>query len=282
MCINRGCKTDKMTIPFDFHTHSELSFDGKDSPEEMVKAAVSLGMTAYALTDHVEAELFDAPDYRCDLTVQRAAQLLPPLKEKYRGKVDFLYGVELGQPLQNLTLAEELLKENDYDFVIGSLHAAAGYEDFYFLDYSRPENEPVQLLDRYFEELLAMAEWGKFDVLGHLTYPLRYISGKHGINVDMTRWDSLIEKIFLALIKNGCGIEINTSGLRQELGKTIPDEKYVQKFRQLGGELLTIGSDSHGTADLGKGIAEGIETAKRAGFTKITCFKKRKPTFIKI
>ncbi len=271
-----------MTIPFDFHTHSELSFDGKASPEEMVKAAIELGMTAYALTDHVEAELFDAPDYRCDLTVQRAEQLLPPLRDKYRDKIDFLYGVELGQPLQNLPLAEKLLKENDYDFVIGSLHAVAGYDDFYFLDYSRPENEPVQLLDRYFEELLAMAEWGKFDVLGHLTYPLRYISGKHGITVDMTRWDSVIEKIFLTLIKNGCGIEINTSELRNKLGKTMPDEEYVKKFKRLGGEILTIGSDSHGTANLGGGIDEGIKTAKNAGFTRIACFKNRKPMFIEI
>lgn len=269
-----------MTVPFDFHTHSELSFDGKNTPEEMVKATIELGMTAYALTDHVESELFSAPDYRCDLTVHRAEKLLPPLREKYRGKIDFLYGVELGQPLQNLPLAEKLLKENDYDFVIGSLHAVTGYEDFYFLDYR--ENDPVSLLDRYFEELLAMAEWGKFDVLGHLTYPLRYISGENGINVDMARWDSVIEKIFLALIKNSCGIEINTSGLRQKLGKTMPDEEYVQKFRQLGGEILTIGSDSHGTADLGKGIAEGITIAKKAGFTKIACFKNRKPTFIEI
>lgn len=269
-----------MTVPFDFHTHCELSFDGKDSPEEMICAAINLGMKAYALTDHVEAERFTEPDYRCDITVRRAAELLPPLKEKYSGQIDFLYGAELGQPVQNTALAEKLLAENDYDFVIGSLHAIAGYEDFYFLDYR--ENDPVFLLDRYFDELLAMAQWGKFDVLGHLTYPLRYICGEHGITVDMQRYDKIIDEIFRTLIANGCGIEINTSGLRQKIGKTMPDEKYVMRYRQLGGEIITIGSDSHGAADLGKGVAEGIELAKKAGFRKIACFKKRKAEFIDI
>ena len=155
-----------------------------------------------------------------------------------------------------------------------------GWDDFYFLDYKKVD--PHYLLGLYFEELLEMAEWGKFDVLGHLTYPLRYIVGDFGIKIDMSRYESIIEKIFKTLVKNGMGIEINTSGLRQKIDVTLPDEHYIRLYKKCGGEILTAGSDAHCTADLGKGIAEGISLAKKCGFDKIYYYDHRKPISIKI
>lgn len=98
----------------------------------------------------------------------------------------------------------------------------------------------------------------------------------------MDEYEDIIKEIFATLIKNGKGIEINTSGLRQKIGKPLPDLYYVKMFREMGGEILTIGSDAHCTADLGKGINEGIEIAKQAGFDKVAFFKKRTPQFIAI
>ena len=127
-----------------------------------------------------------------------------------------------------------------------------------------------------------MAEWGKFDVLGHLTYPLRYICGDSGIFVDMERYAHIIDEIFRTLIKKGCGIEINTSGLRQKIGVTLPELRYVKRYYDLGGRIITVGSDAHRTEDLGKGTETGIEIARSAGFTEIACYKNRNPIFIKI
>ncbi len=267
-------------IPFDLHTHCTLSFDGESSAEDMVTRAVMLGIKYYALTDHVDLGEFPDPDFDLEATVSGAGAQIPALREKYADKTELLYGVELGQAVQEPELAEKLLAENDYDFVIGSVHNIRGHEDFYFLDYTK--TDPQELLGRYFDELLETAEAGRYDVLGHITYPLRYIVGENGINIDMKRYSGIIDEILRTVIKNGKGIEINTSGLRQKYGRTFPDAGTVKRYRELGGRILTIGSDAHRTGDLGKGIAEGIELARNCGFTEIAVYKERKPTFIRI
>lgn len=267
-----------MSIPFDLHTHCTLSFDGKSSAEDMVRRAVSLGIRHYALTDHIDLGEFPDPDFDLDATVTGARQQIPELRDKYADEIDLIYGVELGQAVHDRELTEKLLNENDYDFVIGSTHFIRGHEDFYFLDYK--DTDVNELLRLYFDELLETAEWGRFDVMGHITYPLRYITGDHGIDVDLSRYKSIIDEILRTLIKNGKGIEINTSGLRQKYGRMFPEADIVKRYRQLGGEILTIGSDAHCTDDLGKGIAEGIKTAIRAGFHDIAVFKRRSPVFV--
>ncbi|MBQ9383931.1 MAG: histidinol-phosphatase HisJ family protein [Ruminiclostridium sp.] len=269
-----------MIIPFDLHTHCTLSFDGKSSAEDMVDRAIKLGIKYYALTDHIDLGDFPDPDFDLEATVNGAKEQLPALQQKYAGDFTLLYGVELGQAVQDKELTEKLLSENDYDFVIGSTHNIRGHEDFYFLDYK--EADVPELLRLYFEELLETAEWGRFDVMGHITYPLRYITGDCGIEADLTRFGGIIDRILQALIKNGKGIEINTSGLRQKYGRMFPDADIVKRYRELGGKILTIGSDAHCTDDLGKGIAEGIAAAREAGFTEIAVFRKRKPLFIGI
>jgi len=123
-------------------------------------------------------------------------------------------------------------------------------------------------LTTYYDEIYEICKWNKFDVLGHLTYTLRYMTGVQGHIVNMEQ--------------NGKGIEINTSGLRQQYGFTFPTLEYVKMFKECGGEVLSIGSDSHCAADLGKGIVEGTEIAKQSGFKYLTYFKNRKPNFIKI
>ncbi len=269
-----------MSVPFDLHTHCTLSFDGKSTGEEMVQAAVRLGMMHYALTDHVDLGDFPDPDFDLEATVTGAAELIPALRTKYSDSIDLIYGVELGQAVHDREAAAKLISENDYDFVLGSVHNIRGHDDFYFLDPAK--YDPVKLLDTYFDELLETAEWNGADILAHITYPLRYFSGDYGIDIDMSRYSPVIDRIFITLIKNDKGIEINTSGLRQKLGKTMPDAGMIKRYHDLGGRLLTIGSDAHCTDDLGKGIAEGIQIAKECGFGEVAVYKKREPQFIKI
>ena len=267
-------------MDFDLHTHCTLSFDGMSSPEEMVRRAIELGIKYHALTDHIDLGEFPDPDFDLNATVTGAKEQIPVLQKKYADKITLLYGVELGQAVHEREKAERLLSENGYDFVIGSVHNIRGHEDFYFLDYKDTDTDG--LLRLYFEELLETAEWGRFDVMGHITYPLRYITGEHGIDTDMSRYKGIIDEILRTLIKNGRGIEINTSGLRQRYGRMFPDAGIVKRYRELGGEILTVGSDAHCTEDLGKGTEEGIAAAKACGFDRIAVFIKRKPTFVEI
>lgn len=282
----------------DIHTHSNISPDGENTPEEMCERAIELGLSAYAITDHCEVSTWFEEDYYDKMGARKSedpfvkynyrdrffsgTDYVSKLKEKYEGRLELLCGTELGQATQGWEGAEDVVLCEKLDFIIGSLHQNREEDDFGYLQYDKNNIQQIKkLLCDYFNEMLEMCRWGKFDSLGHLTYPLRYISAA-GIDVDMNPYEENIRKIFKVLIENGKGIEINTSGLRQAYGKTFPDLHYVKLFRELGGEILTLGSDAHCTADLGKGIINGAEIAEEAGFKYISYFKNRKPQFIKL
>lgn len=275
----------------DCHNHTNNSNDGQNTVEERCEYAIKLGLKALAVTEHCEVNRYygiehynaipnEFDTYHFDDAFEKSMQDNKLADDKYGDKINFISGVELGQATFDLELSEKIIADERLDFVIGSIHQLPDRDDFAFMNYSQ-ENVPV-LMQKYFDEILKLCKWGKFDVLGHLTYTLRYIEGKHKIKVDMTPYDEIIAEIFKEIINKGKGIEINTSGLRQEYGKTFPDLKYVKMYYDLGGEILSVGSDSHCTEDLAKGIAEGIETAKAAGFSRLCYFKKRKPFFINI
>ena len=281
----------------DCHTHTNFSPDGSSTAEQMCVKAMELGLTAYAITDHCDCNFWYPAEHYfkdtqgvIDLMMYGSGKYANDsiaeqlkLKEKYYGKLNLLCGIELGQPLQNPDKAEEMVSNSNLDFIIGSHHQNMGKDDFYYIDYKKMDTQEMYfLIEEYFTQILDMCKWGKFDVLGHLTYPLRYICGDCGIEFDLKRYDAVIEEIFKVLVQNGKGIEINTSGLRQKYGRTLPELKYVQLFKEKGGEIITIGSDAHCSDDLGKGISEGIEIAKQAGFEYISYFKNRKPQFLKI
>ncbi|MBQ8968005.1 histidinol-phosphatase HisJ family protein [Ruminococcus sp.] len=279
-------------ILLDMHTHSSHSPDAEDSAAAMCERAAELGLTAYALTDHCDVnfwekaptpETIDAMMYGSGSYALASIAEQTQLRDKYSGRLDLIIGIELGQPLQNMEKAELITDDPRLDFIIGSHHMNAGVDDFYYLDYSKMSPAELdRLLENCFTQTLEMCRWGRFDVLGHLTYPLRYICGEYGIPVDTDRYHDIICEIFSTLISKGKGIEINTSGLRQKYGMTFPTFELVKLYRQLGGEILTIGSDAHRVPDLGKGIAEGIELAKAAGFDKVAYFKKHEPHFLKL
>lgn len=268
----------KSFILADSHSHSNQSPDGENTIREMAERALELGIQHYTITDHLEINKFYDKEFLYEEPVKQSSILLPQIIKEYENKLDIHYGVELGQPVHDYQLTRRMLESYDFEFIIGSCHMVKGYDDFYYLDYKKID--PCYLLNLYFEEVLEMAEWGKFDVLGHLTYPLRYIKGDFGININMSEFEPIITKIFQTLIKNNMGIEINTSGLRQKIGVTLPDEHYVSLYKKLGGEIITVGSDAHRTADLGKGIREGINLAKKCGFDRIFYYSHRKPVEI--
>lgn len=268
----------KTPYTIDCHSHSNNSPDGSNSVLQMCARAAELQLDAYAITDHCEINAYYQDGY--DKMTAGSAKAVSEAKEQYAGKLNLLFGIELGQPLQDLPQAQAQLNKYPYDLVIGSLHNISGCEDFAFLDYSTCDVNAM--IRRYYEELYAMAKWGGFDVLGHLTYPLRYIKGMAKVDVDMSLVEDLIRDTLRTIAEKHLAIEINTSGLRQQLGVTMPDLYYVKLFRELGGELLCIGSDSHCVEDLGKGVIDAIEIARAAGFEHITYFKERKPVMLGI
>ena len=98
----------------------------------------------------------------------------------------------------------------------------------------------------------------------------------------MSQYRDLIAEILRTLADNGLGLEINTAGLRREIGQTSPTLEYVKLFRDLGGEILTFGSDAHRAQDLGAGIECAMDMAKEAGFSYFAFFKKRNPRMLRL
>lgn len=267
----------KFRFASDCHTHSHCSpCGGPQAPGEMAARAKELGLYAYALTDHCECNEYEE-NYRD--RARRAWEEMEALEAP--AGLRFLRGVELGQPLQNLEGAKEAVRRFDYDFILGSLHNLNGREDFYYMKYGEMSMEEIHgLLREYWQEILEMIAWGGFDSLGHLTYPLRYIEGDHGIPVDLSVHREDVDQIFRALIRKEKALELNTAGLRQKIGRTSPDLLLLKRYYELGGRLVTLGSDAHRTEDVGKGIDEGIELLKEAGFREFAVYEKRQPVML--
>jgi len=259
------------------HTHSIHSFDGNDSCDDLCKSAVSKGAVVLAITDHCDIDGTDM-DEKALCTEQFADT--KKVKDSYKDSLLVLQGLEIGQGIFRKERTERLLEEFGFDFILGSLHNLENMEDFMFLDYS--QYDVYALLQEYFEGLLELSQWGTFDSLAHLTYPLRYIVAREKINVDMTKFSDIIDTIFETLIKNKKALEINTSGLFMDMKDTLPNISFVKRFKELGGEYVTVGSDSHYAQRICQGIEQGMDIAKAAGFDSVTIFKKREPVLITI
>ena len=266
----------------DSHTHSENSFDGNDSVIMMCERAANLGLYSVTVTDHCECNEYygnkDNIDYR--KCIANSIRDTAKARAMYMDRVTVYTGIELGQPCQDRKAAEEVLSLAEYDFVLGSLHNLRGERDFYFLDYT-PKNA-LELLDRYFEELLELVEENNFDSLAHLTYPMRYISANPEITANVSYFQIELDKVLKKLAENEKALEVNTSGLRQMIGKTLPDEDIIRRFRELGGKYVTIGSDAHRWGDVGSGIEDGLQILLKCGFTHFTVYEKRKPKLLPI
>lgn len=262
---------------FDSHVHSDNSHDGEHSITFLCENAEQKNLMGLCITDHYE---LDQNLAQADLCLRNSFMETGKARQAFDYRLLVMNGIEMGQAIQNKEKAQEILRRYRFDFVLGSLHFIRGMDDFAYIDFSDLDVDVI--LTRYFEEILELCQWGQFDSLAHLTYPLRYITGQYHIPVDLSRYDSIIDEILRTLAQKGLGLEINTAGLRREIGQTAPTLPYIKRFRQLGGEILTFGSDAHRAQDLGAGLDTAIEMAKEAGFSYFAFFKKREPRMLSL
>lgn len=262
----------------DMHTHTDNSPDGTHSTMYMCEQAEMKGLRAVAFTDHCEVDAYYRDHY--DKSTVQAYFEVAKARNVYSGKLLVLEGIELGQAPYDIELAEKIIELHNYDIVIGSIHNLRGKEDFWTLPCTQADVKP--LLTEYFTEIENLVDWGKFDTLAHLTYPLRYMVGEHGLQVNLDDYAEQIRRILKKLASKGKALEINTSGLRQPIGKTLPDVDIIRLFKELGGMYITVGSDAHNANDIGAGIGRGMEIAKQCGYQNVTFFQNRAPVQIPI
>lgn len=266
----------------DCHIHTEYSFDSEAKIDDICKAAISRGMRAVSITDHCEicTEGFNKNEFWSMKTMKQSYEAARKAKEKYAGKLEVCAGIELGQPHHAPELAREVLAQCDYDIVLASVHYLRDHRDFYYLDYIN-ENDPYEVYKLYFSELREVLEFGSFDSLAHLTYPLRYIIGRAGIDFDEKRFAEDYDNILSALAQSGKALEINVSGGRK-IRYIVPDVPLLSRFRELGGKYITIGSDAHRAEAAGDSVDEGVQMARSAGFDRVVYYRNHQSAEIMI
>lgn len=259
----------------DYHVHSTFSVDASDTVTALCQRAVEIGLTEIAFAEHVDYEpldegygFFRPDDYLA--AVEEAWQ-------RWGDRLAIRVGIEVGEPHVYTAEMAGLLEAHRFDFIIGSLHWMNGelvtsrdYFDGKAID---------EAYDPYFTELVTMAESGDFDVLGHLDLPKRYGAERFG-PFDPQPHARPIRAALRALVERGIGLEINASGLRAAAAETMPGLTILRWYRELGGEVLTIGTDSHSTPQLGRGLDEALDLARAAGFDAITLFEDRRPRWV--
>lgn len=264
----------------DYHTHTRCSPDSSAPLDAMARAAVEAGLTSLCVTDH------------CDL-VNRYAQRVhsldwAPLLEQYHAvraaygdALDLRLGLELGSAQVEPPVSRAILDQPELDFVIGSLHnrtLASGGADFYDGEYTSPE-VCYEALDDYFTSMAVLATIDEFyDVLGHIIYPLRYMARDGQTDISLARYTDRLRAILRAAVERGRGIEVNTW-----CGRTVePWREILSLYKDLGGEIITVGSDAHSPDNVGKGVRETHALLADMGFRYVAAYRGRKPEFQKI
>ena len=259
----------------DYHTHSSCSPDAHFPMEEMARAGVRAGLRELCFTDHVETVETDeirtgAGWDELQSCFARAGQAVPDIQLRL--------GMELGGASLDTAAADAIMDNAPpLDFIIGSVHALSNRYDRKSLYYfrCRSESEARLAIADYLSEAEKLARWGRFDVLGHLTLPLRYLNENQGMHMTFDGFEEQVAEIFRLLIAGGRGIEVNTNR-----GNTpLPDARWLRLYRELGGEIVTIGSDAHSPEYVGCAVAQTQALLKDCGFTHFCTFQNRRPAF---
>ena len=262
----------------DLHTHSRNSHDAVHSVAEMAKSAIEKNISAFAITDHCDMQYFVERDMPACIanSVAETAQAAAD----FAGKVTLLKGVEIGEGIWLEEETKALLQSHDFDVIIGSVHEIKfkNYRKPYSLiDFTQMSSEEIpEFLNMYFDDLLETLKKLPCDVMAHLTCPFRYINGKYHLGVDARQFERKIDEILRYIIDHSIALEINTSGVAPENGYFMPDEWIVEKYKNMGGYLVTIGSDAHIPDNLGKGFDEAVSLLRKYHFTQYYYYKNRK------
>ncbi len=263
----------------DCHVHTKISHDGISNMAEYLEIAKEKGVDEITFTEHYD--IYDGLETNLKtLDVNRYQDEF--LKYKDNAKIKVNFGIEIGLQPDTVEQIRNMVKQYPFDFIIGSSHITCkkdmAMDSGFFEGYTRKE-----AYLRYFEEVLQNIKLydNEFDVYGHLDYVVRY-GGYAEKRIDYQEFREILDEILIQLIKKDKGIEINTSGIRYGLGNPHPNIDIVKRYKELGGKIITIGSDAHKVEDLAKDFDIAFDLLKEAGFDEIAIFHHRKPDFIKI
>lgn len=269
-----------MKQKIDFHVHTDFSGDAEIPLEEMVKEAIKTGITDLAITDHVDFDYDPTADIVFwEIDVKDYHEKIMRVKETYKDQIKIYKGIEFGVQPHLAERMNAFVDANAFDYVIGSLHTVDGidlYNGAYFEPYS-----DLEAIRHYYEDYYKCATMtDRYSCLGHLDLFLRYKKSLASMDVNSTL--DIVDEIYKHLIHNGKGIEVNAGGHKYKLGDNNPAIPLLKRYRELGGEIITLGSDAHTPNYIGLMHDENWELLKSLGFKYICTFDQMKPVFHKL
>ena len=259
---------------FDFHMHSRVSFDGHDTGEALARAALAAGLREICFTDHLDYDplgkmgilAFDTDTYNAEYDTLEVPGLA------------IRRGMEFGMTPGNKMQFQQDLKRRPFDFVLGSVHFVDDL-DVYFEEYWSGKTI-FQAERRYLESTLECVQiHDGFDVLAHLTYIAKTHCHPAPRIVPYEEHKALIDEILRILVAKGKGLELNTSGM-DRCGGFLPTADIFLRFKELGGNIVTVGSDAHRTNRVGQYSREGCDLLREI-FGHVCTFADRQPIFHK-
>lgn len=273
----------------DYHVHTAFSDDSVYPLEEVIRDALRMGMDEICITDHVDygiKEDWDSGKPICYRNGEPLANVdypvymaeLDRMRELYGDQIAIKTGLEFGMQMHTIPKYEALFRKYPFDFIILSVHQVDDLE-FWTQDFQRGRTQR-EYNERYYKELLSLVKGYKnYSVLGHLDLIARYDeAGAY----PFEKVRPFVEEILKTVIADGKGIEVNTSSRRYGLADMTPSKAVLELYRELGGEILTVGSDSHKSEHLGMDIPETRNLLKDLGFRKFCTFERMRPIFYEL
>ncbi|AFS77993.1 histidinol-phosphatase HisK [Gottschalkia acidurici 9a] len=265
---------------YDFHVHSNFSGDCEYSMEEMVKGAIKNNIKMMSFTDHMDHDygncevdfIFEVEDY---------LKHFNKVKDSFKNDIELLTGVEIGMQPHLVTKIYDLMPLDVFDFIIMSIHTAKGSE-LHEGDFYKNKSASKAYADYYEDLYTCVSNFDNFDIVGHVNIIDRYTNFLKNPEIEFNEYKDLLIEVLKKIISKDKGIEVNTSGIRYGLGAFHPNVEILKLYKQLGGEIITFGSDSHTPKDLGFMYADVLNLLRDLDFKYITTFKERKHNFIKI
>ena len=262
---------------YDYHVHSSFSPDSKTSMTKMIDTAINLGLKEICFTDHMDYDVKQTDKFVLDY--KDYLETLEFMQNKYKDKISIKKGIEIGLQPHLIDRYDEEMKNNKFDFIICSQHAI-DKSDLYYPDYfeDKSQMEAYEIYYKTFFEIIK--KYKNYSVLGHLDLVKRY--GNYPAQLDDSLFMDIIESILKEVIYDGKGIEINASSFRYNLPDLMPSRKILSLYRDLGGEIITTGSDAHSPDYICNKFDYIYSYLKDTGFKYISTFDNLKPNFIKL
>lgn len=267
---------------YDSHVHTCHSPDSRQPFWEICETALAKGLRGIAITDH--AEMWLLGDYNVYESIGASIADAKAADARYGDKLRVFCGVELAEMQDDPETANRVLSMTNYDVVIGSVHSVfyEEWQTFYSaIDFGKTSEEKLKgFMEAYFKKLLHMAQTADFDVLAHLTCPLRYINGKYHRNLSIQPHQELIQETLRTILRREKALEVNTSGLQSFYGDLLPGREILAQYYAMGGRLITLGGDAHTADRLANGFEETASVLKEIGFQGYFYYDQRKPHWV--